>query len=255
MDIVIIGSGNVATVLGRKFIEADHRIIQVVSRNKSAGSNLAKEWKSGYISFSEIINPTADIYLIAVSDDSIKTVVEVLKKTGGVAAHTAGSVSKDILKSVSEHYGVFYPLQSLRKEMIEIPEIPVLYDGNDETAKTKLESLADSISPGYASPASDEIRSKLHLAAVFVNNFTNHLYALAEKFTEDESVNFKKLQPLIEETALKLKEISPKLVQTGPAIRNDEETIRKQLEMLDAYPQLKKIYAYLTESIMSFKRS
>lgn len=253
MDIVIIGSGNVAAVLGRKFIEAGHRILQVISRNKADSQSLAQEWKTDCINFSGELNPYAGIYIIAVSDDAIKDVIAGIKIKSSVIAHTAASVSKDILEPVSDHYGVFYPLQSLRKEMVVIPEIPVLYDGNDEKAQAKLESLASSISPGYVSLAGDEIRSKIHLAAVFVNNFTNHLYALAEKLSDAEGFNFKKLHPLIEETATRLKNISPKNVQTGPAIRNDEETIRKQLALLASDPHLKKIYETLTESIRGFK--
>ena len=253
MDIVIIGSGNVATVLGRKFIDAGHKIMQVISRNESDAHSLAQEWKTESINFSGIINPNAEVYIIAVSDDAIKDLIAGIKLEGKVVAHTAASVSKEVLKSVTEHYGVFYPLQSLRKEMDELPEVPILYDGNDETAKTKLESLATSISPGYVSLAGDEVRSKIHVAAVFVNNFINHIYALAEKFSESEKINFKKLQPLIEETANRIKNISPKKVQTGPAIRNDEDTIRKQLALLASDPQLKKIYEILTESIRNFK--
>lgn len=255
MDIVIIGSGNVATVFGRKFLDAGHRILQVISRNESAAHSLAREWKTESINFSGIINSNAEVYIIAVSDAAINDVIAGIKLEGKVVAHTAASVSKDVLKSVSDHYGVFYPLQSLRKEMIELPEVPILYDGNDETTKSKLESLAVSISPGYVSMAGDEARSKIHVAAVFVNNFTNHLYALAEKFSESEKINFKKLQPLIEETANRIKNISPKNAQTGPAIRNDEETIRKQLAILASDPHLKRTYEFLSESIRSFKKT
>ena len=254
MELVIIGSGNVATVMGRKFLEADHRILQVISRNESAAGNLALEWNTESINFSGKIYPDAEVYLIAVSDDGIKDVINLIKLSGKVVAHTAASVSKEILQPVSDHYGVFYPLQTLRKEIPEIPEIPILYDGNDELTKIKLESLAVSISPGYVSQAGDELRSKLHLAAVFASNFTNHLYALAAEYCNKEGINFKKLQPLIEETAARLKFISPQNAQTGPALRNDEETIRKQLVLLAAYPELKKIYEYITDSIRNYRK-
>ncbi len=253
MNIVIIGSGNVATILGKKFIAAGHSILQVAGRNKTDVQNLASIWKTDCIDFSGELNPHAEVYIIAASDDAIKDVIAGIRIKDSVIAHTAASVSIDILKPVSEHYGVFYPLQSLRKEMAVLPEIPILYDGNDEKAKMKLESLASSVSPGYVSFAGDELRSKIHLAAVFVNNFTNHLYTLAKKISDAEGFNFKILQPLIEETANRLKDISPENAQTGPAIRNDDETIRKQLAMLAADPHLKKIYESLTESIRSFK--
>ena len=253
MKLVIIGSGNVATVLGRKFKAAGHQILQVAGRNTSMVRSLATEWNSDWIKNLEKINQQADIYLIAVNDDAITDVAANLNLSGKIVAHTAASVSKDILKNVTDHFGVFYPLQSLRKEMTELPVIPICYDGSSEKALKSLEALAVSISPSHVSMAGDETRSKLHLAAVFANNFSNHLYTLVEEYCKKERINFKELFPLIEETATRLKHISPQISQTGPAVRNDEETIMKQLAMLVDDPELKKIYECMTGSILSFK--
>jgi len=249
MEIVIIGSGNVAAVLGRKFKAAGHHILQVISRNASAASKLAYEWDTESSNYPSIAKPNADVYIIAVSDDAIVDVIKDMKLPGKVVAHTAASVSKEVLKSVTQHYGVFYPLQSLRKEMSEIPEAPIFFDGADELTKKKLEALANSISPEHVSQADDDDRTKLHLAAVIVSNFTNHLYALAENYCKKEGIDFKELYPLIEETATRLKDISPQQSQTGPAARNDQETIQKHLALLNSSPQLKKVYEFMTESI------
>lgn len=249
MDIVILGSGNVAAVLGRKFKAAGHRILQVVSRNANAVGKLAKELNTQSTNFAGHINPDADVYLIAVSDDAIELVAADLKLPGKVVAHTAASVSKNILKNVSDHFGVFYPLQSLHKEDAILPRIPVFFDGNDEYTKKKLETLAYTISPQQVARADDEERLKLHIAAVIVNNFSNHLYALTEDFCKREKIDFNALLPLIEETTLRLKDISPARAQTGPAIRNDGETIQKHLALLGSHPQVKKVYEFLTASI------
>lgn len=249
MDIILIGSGNVAAVLGRKFKAAGHTIIQVVSRNASAATALAYEWDTKSTNYLSLINKMADVYIIAVPDDAIHDLVSELKLPGKVVAHTAASVSKEILKNVSEHYGVFYPLQSLRKEKTALPAIPVFYDGNDEIAKNKLETLAYSISPAQVSSAGDEQRLKLHVAAVIVSNFTNHLFTLAEDYCRKEGLDFKQLIPLIEETASRIKDISPSEAQTGPAVRHDKETLQKHIELLKDHPQLKNIYLLLTESI------
>jgi predicted short-subunit dehydrogenase-like oxidoreductase (DUF2520 family) len=170
-----------------------------------------------------------------------------------VVVHTAASVSKDILKTVTDHYGVFYPLQSLHKEDSDLPETPIFFDGSDEMTRKKLEALANSISPQHVTQASDDARSKLHVAAVFVNNFTNHLYALAENYCRKEGIDFRELVPLIEETASRIKAISPSRSQTGPAVRNDEETMEKHLAILNSYPDLKKVYEFLSASIKGFK--
>jgi len=249
MDIVIIGSGNVAAVLGRIFKAAGHNILQIYSRNATAASKLAYEWNTESTNYKSMINKHADVYLIAVNDDAIDDVTEDLRLPGKVVAHTAASVPMEALKRVTAHYGVFYPLQSLRKEMTTLPDVPVFFDGSDEEAKGKLEALARSVSKNFVAEAGDDTRAKLHVAAVVVSNFTNHLYALAEAFCRKEGLDFAQLQPLIEETALRLKESSPSAAQTGPAIRHDKETIQKHLDLLSDHPQLKNVYLLLTESI------
>lgn len=253
MDIVIIGSGNVATVLGRKFKAAGHSILQIYSRNMSVASKLAYEWDTESTNYKSLVNRDAEVYIIAVPDDAIDDVIKDLRLPGKVVAHTAASVPKDVLKDVSSHYGVFYPLQSLRKEMISLPDTPIFFDGSDEKAKKKLETLAHSISEEKVVHAGDDARLKLHVAAVIVSNFTNHLYALAEDYCRKEGLDFKQLLPLIDETEARIKEISPKIAQTGPAIRHDKETLEKHLHLLSGHPQLKSIYLLLTESIQQFK--
>jgi predicted short-subunit dehydrogenase-like oxidoreductase (DUF2520 family) len=249
MEIVIIGSGNVAAALGRKFKAAGHTILQVVSRNAPDASKLAYEWDTESTNYPSIINRNAEVYLIAVSDDAIDDVVADLKLPGKVVVHTAASVSKDILKKVSGHHGVFYPLQSLHKEDLDPPETPIFFDGSDEFTKKKLEALANSISPQHVGQASDNARLKLHVAAVIVNNFSNHLFALAEDYCKSEGIEFRELLPLIAETVSRIKDMSPSKTQTGPAIRHDKETIQKHLALLESHPQLKKVYEFLTASI------
>jgi predicted short-subunit dehydrogenase-like oxidoreductase (DUF2520 family) len=250
MDIVIVGSGNVAAVLGRKFKSSGHHILQVVSRNASAASALAYEWDTESTNYRSLVNKNAEVYIIAVSDDAIEEVVADLKLPKKVVAHTAASVSKDVLKNVTEHYGVFYPLQSLRKEMTDLPDTPLFVDGSDEKTKKILEALAHSISREPVEVSDDDKRRKLHIAAVMVSNFTNYLYALAEEYCRKENIDFKLLFPLIEETAGRIKEISPTETQTGPAARNDSETIQKHLALLEKHPQVKKVYEFLSASII-----
>lgn len=249
MKIVILGSGNVAAVLGRKFKAAGHEIIQIYSRNAAAASELAYEWDIESTNYKSMIQKNADVYLFAVSDSAIAEVADDLHLPGKVVAHTAASVPMDVLKQVSEHYGVLYPLQSLRKEQTTLPDIPLFFDGNDETAKNMLAQLAQSVSSEEVALATDDDRLKLHVAAVVVNNFTNHLYALAEDYCKKEGLDFKLLLPLIEETSERIKTASPKAVQTGPAMRQDKETIQKHLELLNGHPHLKNVYLLLTESM------
>jgi predicted short-subunit dehydrogenase-like oxidoreductase (DUF2520 family) len=251
MNIVIIGTGNAATVLGRKLKNAGHHISQVFGRDASAASKLAYELDTESTNYWSVIKKDADFYLIAVADDAILEVAKHLHVPGKVVAHTAASVSKDILKKTSHHYGVFYPLQSLRKDREGSPETPIFIDASDAKAKKTLERLAHTIAGEQVAEANDDARLKLHIAAVIVGNFTNYLYLMAEDYCRKEKIDFKQLLPLIEETAERVQSISPRMAQTGPAFRHDIETIKKHLELLKAHPQLKKLYEFMTETIQS----
>lgn len=248
MDIVLIGTGNTATVLGRKLFNAGHRIVQVFGRNSSEASKLAYELNTESTNYWNVVTRSADLYVIAVSDIAVEEVVQELQLPDKIVVHTAASVPLQVLEGKAEHYGVFYPLQSLKKEVDHLPDIPMIIDASDKRTLDLLDVLAHTISSQvYA--ASDETRLKLHLAAVIVNNFTNHLYALVEKYCREEGLDFYLLLPLIKETASRLEEISPSKTQTGPAVRNDTVTIEKHLELLQKYPQLKRLYEQFTESI------
>jgi predicted short-subunit dehydrogenase-like oxidoreductase (DUF2520 family) len=251
MNIVIIGTGNAATVLGRKLKQAGHRIVQVFGRDASAASQLAYQLDTESTNYWSVIRKDADIYVIAVADEAITEVAKHVHVPGKVVVHTAASIKKDVLKSMSHHYGVFYPLQSLRKDRAALPEIPLFIDASDDITRKKLEQLADSISKGHVMEADENERLKMHVAAVFVSNFVNHLYTVAEEFCNKEGMDFQQLLPLIEETAQRIKSTSPSKAQTGPAIRNDEATIKQHLKLLEKYPKLKKIYEVMTRSIQS----
>ena len=248
MKIVIIGSGNTATVLGRKIQASGHAILQVMGRNKSTTSELAAELQCTAATDPVSIDRGADLYIIAIADKSLPQVHEWLQLDKKMVVHTAASVSKDVLRNVSRNFGVLYPLQTFRKEQKYLPEIPFLVDGNTPDDLALIQDFADSLSSRVL-VADDATRLKMHVAAVFVNNFTNHLYVLAEDFCRKEQMEFSLLLPLIGETARRLEELSPQASQTGPAMRNDGETIQRHLQVLSKYPALKKIYEQLTENI------
>lgn len=250
MEIVIIGTGNTATVLGRKLKAAGHEVVQVFGRDTIAASKLAYDLDTESTNYWNVVNRNADLYILAVSDIAIKEILHELRFPDKTVVHTAAAVSKNILKDSAKHFGVFYPLQSLKKEIAHLPDIPIIIDASDASTLKELELLAQSISDKVVE-ADDEQRMKLHLSAVIVNNFVNHLYALAESYCNNEGVDFALLLPLIKETAERLEYISPSQSQTGPALRNDRDTIEKHLELLKKYPHLKKIYETFTESIFT----
>lgn len=252
MNIVIIGTGNTATVLGKKIKLAGHHIIQVFGRDHQNTIVLASLLDSQPVNDFNEIDPGAEIYILAVSDSAIEEVSRQLKLDNKILLHTAGAVSKDILKEASGKYGVLYPLQSLRKEMDPLTDVPLHIDAGDKQTLEKISVLAKSIS-NQVIISGDMERLKLHVAAVFCNNFTNYMYTLGEAYCKKEKLSFKHLLPLIKETALKLEYYSPTSMQTGPAIRGDQPTILKHEDLLRRYEELQDVYRYLTRKISQHK--
>lgn len=222
--------------------------MQVFARNEAAGALLAAALDAKAVSDSNDIDQTADIYLVALADSALPQLHEWLQLDKRLVVHTAAAVSKDVLKNVSRNYGVLYPLQTLRREQEQLPPIPFLVDGNTPDDLALITDFARTLS-GQVMQAGDELRLRVHVAAVFVNNFTNHLYVLAEDFCRKEGVDFSLLLPLIDETARRIHTLSPKTSQTGPALRKDRLTIGKHLEVLQGHAELKKIYELLSDSI------
>lgn len=251
MNVNIIGSGNVATVLGRMVKKAGHCIKCVSSRNIANAEVLAFELNArGCSSISEIETDN-DIYIIAVSDAAIEKINTELYVGDKLVVHTSGSVSLSSIRNTSLNTGVLYPLQSMRKEINHEPVIPFLIDGNNEYAKKKLWDFVSTFSENITY-TNDEERLTLHTAAVIVSNFTNYLYTLTEDFCQRENISFKQLVPLIAEVAERLNEYSPEDMQTGPAIRKDISTIQKHLSVLEKYPEQQYLYMLFTQSISKY---
>lgn len=253
MNIVLIGTGNVAFVLGKLMYNAGHTIQQVAGRNKEKTDKLSALLQAEPVYDLKTISREADIYIIAISDDALWKIGEALPIHNGIVLHTAGSVPKEVLRGLGKNYGILYPLQSLRSDRKDLPEIPFLIDADTAETLAAIRQFATTLSP-LVEPADDEKRMKFHIGAVLANNFTNHLLTLTNAFCKEEQLDFKLLLPLIEETVARLRYYAPADMQTGPAIRNDEVTLQKQDKYLERYPEIRKIYELFTQSIRSFHR-
>jgi len=254
MRIVIIGTGNTATVLGKLFQKAGHTIIQVFGRTGQQTEELAAFFHTSFTIDQKQLNPTADIYLVAVSDNAIGAISSWLRVGNKLVVHTAGSVESAMLACCSKNYGVLYPLQSLRKETDYLPEIPFLVTGNTQESSTLIFDFAKTVSE-QVELADDNKRRMCHIAAIMAGNFINHLYVAAEDFCKKEKIDFRMLLPLITETAGRLNKFLPGQVQTGPAMRNDTTTIEKHISLLESFPWQQSIYKYFTQSIQQWYNS
>jgi len=251
--IVLIGAGNVATQLGIALTDAGYRVSQVYSRTKRSASLLAKKIKAAAITDLAKIDETAAVYIIAVKDDAIAEVAKKLRLEHGIVAHTSGSVSMDVLKKASKNYGVFYPLLTFTKDKkVDFKTVPICLEGSNKATSTTLQYFAKSISSNVQTINSDQ-RKMIHLAAVFACNFSNHMYAIADEILKKNKLSLDILKPLIEETALKIRDKSPAKVQTGPAVRGDKKTMEGHLKMLSGDKKLKEIYKLVSATISKSK--
>lgn len=246
VSIVIIGSGNVAQHLITAFLQSNEiELIQVFSRQKETVSHLISLDKivSDYAEIKE-----ADLYIIAISDNAIGDISSKLPFKNRLVVHTSGSMPMEILDSKNRR-GVFYPLQTFTKNKpVNFKEIPICLEAENENDFRIIETVAQTISSTVQSISSEQ-RKALHVAAVFVCNFVNHLYKIGNDICEENQLSFDLLKPLIVETAQKIIHLSPENAQTGPAKRNDTTTLNAHLNFLSDENQ-KEIYKLLTKSII-----
>lgn len=233
IKIAIIGTGNLSYHLNKAITNAPGlSVVEIINSRKK---------------IQEHISNTPDIYIIAVSDNAINTVAQQLKNTKSLVVHTSGSIAMNVLpKDIRK--GVFYPLQTFSKQSkIDFNEVPICLEVERYDDMVLLKKIANKLS-NVVYEISSEQRKSIHLAAVFVNNFTNHLYHIGNEICKENQIPFNILKPLIAKTAQKIEDLPPIEAQTGPAKRNDSETIQKQLDQLNN-KGYKDIYSVLTKSI------
>ncbi|WP_430809739.1 MULTISPECIES: Rossmann-like and DUF2520 domain-containing protein [unclassified Carboxylicivirga] len=248
MNIVFIGSGNVATHLAKALYASGHTVMQVFSRQLTHAKELADQVAASAVSDLDLLTRQADLYIISVKDDALLTVAAAMPDVEGRVVHTAGSVAMDVLSRFKQH-GVFYPFQTFTKQRAtDFKQIPILVEASDMASVHSLLELAHSLSETVLE-ASSKQRGDLHIAAVFACNFVNQMYRVAEETLEASALPFDLLKPLIAETAQKIMALSPAQTQTGPAARNDQDVINKHLDALAHQPELQNLYRVLTDSI------
>lgn len=243
----IIGSGNVAYHLIENINTLpDFRLQQVAVRSKEKVLDLV----SGDLIVTDIKNlKPADLTIIAVTDDAIKLVSDEIPYQNHLVVHTSGTTSMQMLNDKNRK-GVFYPLQTFSKSRsVDFKNIPLCLETEQENDLKCLKVLAQQMSDKVYEISSEQ-RKSLHVSAVFVSNFVNHMYAIGDKICEENNIPFEILHPLIQETAVKITSLSPEEAQTGPAIRHDEKTITTHQNFL-TNETFKNIYKLITESIQN----
>lgn len=244
-----IGSGNVATQMAKAFNAIGIKVLEVISQHPTNAQQLASILNASVPDSIETMQKV-DLLCIAVKDDVMPELVSHL--TGGFNAivHTSGSVDMKVLVSKAENVGVFYPVQSFRKnDNMNWSEIPICVEANNDSFTDSLFSIAGKLSNQVAYLNSTQ-RIQLHIAAVMVNNFTNYLYSVSHDLVVKQHLSFSLLLPLIKASANKLSNEDPWALQTGPAIRQDIDIIQKHIKLLDGNPEAKELYKFISEHII-----
>ena len=251
-NVSFAGAGRVADALCKELYYAGFRIDMVTSETGISGKLLADSCKAAWSS--DLLFPdSTKVIIVAVPDHSLKSVLDRLKcRPGTLVAHTAGSFGLDIFPEQIRQKGVFYPLQTFTKgRKVNFIDLPFLLESSDDESSEILKSITESIG-GIVHFVDSEQRRMLHLAAVFVSNFTNHILTEGKEVTLQTGFPFEILVPLIKETISKALDLGTENSQTGPAIRHDHNTIEKHLELLSFSPGLQRIYKEMTESIIEY---
>lgn len=259
MKAVILGSGNVAWHIAPALRAAGLEWVQVYSRTLANAESLSRHL--GGIPFTdrwEAIDPTADFYLLAVSDNALAELAKTLRLPGKTVAHVAGSVPVSALQAVSEHSGVMYFFQTFSKDAPapDLRQTPVCLEASDSATARLLENLARSVSDKVSFLCSEQ-RQALHIGGVFVNNYVNLMYTAAYDLFGEKGMDFSLLHPLMEQTLCKAMRMPPAQAQTGPAARGDEQVLRNHLKYLSESRQGKKyleVYRLLCQTIQNGKQ-
>ena len=252
IEIVIVGSGNVAQNIGIALCKSGYNIVQVVGRNAKTVNKLATKLHAQPISKLSQTTANAQLYILSVHDRAYLTVLNQLPKTNGLVVHTAGSVNISVFEHTPfNNVGVFYPLQTFSaRRVLNFSKIPICIEANTAENNKILHKIAESISDNV-SQINSEQRKAIHVAAVFACNFSNHMYTMAAELLKQKQVPQNILAPLIAETARKIAQIPPLEAQTGPAKRNDTQIMHEHMLLLEAMPSdFQKIYKFVSDSIV-----
>lgn len=250
-SIVFVGAGNLATNLAKALYRKGFRIVQVYSRTPQAAQALARQVEADHTADLSALADDARLYVVALKDDAfVQLLPEMVQgHETSLWVHTGGSLPMDVWQGHAERYGVFYPMQTFSKQReVDFGEVPFFIEGNTRQDADLLKEIALALS-GKVYEVTSEQRKYLHLAAVFANNFTNHMYALAAELLQKHGLPFDSLLPLIDETARKVHGLSPLAAQTGPAVRYDRHVIDKHLQLLADSPGMQMLYKAVSESI------
>lgn len=253
--VTIVGAGNVGHNFGLAFRQAGYQIHEIYSRTKQSAMLLSQALNCSYTTSISELSDKTDLLILAINDDALPSIIKEIPHTNIPIVHTSGSTPITVFENNNfSDYGIFYPVQSFSKNETEsLSPIPICVEASNPNTENLLLSLASSVSTKVFAMDSEK-RKALHVAAVFANNFTNHLFHIADELLKANKISFEVIRPLLEKTAGKIKTESPLNAQTGPAVRNDRKVIDNHLAYLENNKEYREIYQLMTDSIYEHQK-
>ena len=233
--IAILGYGNVG-----------YHFSSMLSLNNQVSIFSRQPNEDGVNPLSSFSPDNFDFIFLTVSDDSIKSVADSFSTTDSIVVHTSGSRPISDLEN-HKKTAVIYPLQTFTREKTIDPKSLRLFVESSGGEDDRVMSLATEISSDIRIMNSAD-RGKIHLAAVFACNFSNHMFHIAENFLKEIDLKFQDIHLLVEETVKKAIEMDPSKSQTGPAIRNDVSTLAYHENLIED-ERVKELYQIVSKSI------
>tara|TARA_B110000459_G_C16609955_1_gene495594 strand:+ start:40 stop:834 length:795 start_codon:yes stop_codon:yes gene_type:complete len=250
LRISIIGAGNVAHALSHSMLIGGVKIVEIFNRDKEKAEKLAYELGGiKVVDKIEILDTTVDAVAVLVKDDAIEEVARQIPKAID-RFHVSGVTEREVLGGVN---GVIWPIKSFNSESKNdsLESVPFGIDASCSEFREKLDRIVDCVGgQGFSAPS--EVRSKVHLAAVFSDNFTNHCLAISQQILKDSGLPSDLMQSLVKGLLIGASSGNSYERQTGVAIRGDEGSMQKHLDIIQSFDnneQLSEFYDFLSKHI------
>ena len=254
LSFALIGAGRLGSNITLELFNNGICPSQIISRTLSKAKHLAKRTQCLNASTEISISGSPSFILLAVNDGAIEKILAVLKSTDIPIFHCSGSTPINIFSEAFPNHGVLYPIQSFSIEReINFDDIPILIEASNDATFQLLESISNVLSNNVII-GNSETRMKCHIAAILSSNFSYHLFAVARDYLVRNGLPIDLLNPLLRETLDKAIDYPNEDLQTGPAAREDYGILQKHQEALKNAPSLLKLYNFVSESIIRFKK-
>ena len=249
-EIAIIVFGNVGSSLAKQFHLSGCPVEVIVCRNPEKKAT-AQNYSKIVVSSVTQIPLTIQVCILAVSDNAIQSVAQLIPPRPDLTVlHLSGASPLEALLPHT-NAGVMWPLQTFTSGFApDWKNIPLFLTADQTQALAALQYLASFLS-SKIHVIDEQQRQFLHIAAVFANNFTNYMLTNAWEICQKHQLPFEVLLPMVNELLVKAQTIAPINNQTGPARRNDTQTLARQITILQKYHSEKvSLYQLISEKIV-----